>query len=92
MKSIPEHKETVLEAIEKQTIIPNFQEGGRFEETIAYNNGLKKAADVIREQEWVILSGKFVVYKDGSYKFVADGITWEYENDKNWLVTINQLS
>lgn len=31
---------------------------------------------------------KIVVYKDGSYKVIPDGITWEFENDKDWLVTI----
>ncbi len=31
---------------------------------------------------------KVVVYKDGTYKFVENGITWEYENDPDWLVTI----
>ncbi len=32
--------------------------------------------------------GKIVVWKDGSYKKVTDGITWEYENDKDYLTTI----
>ena len=31
---------------------------------------------------------KYVVWKDGSYLKVEDGITWEYENDKDWLVTV----
>jgi len=31
---------------------------------------------------------KIVVWKDGSYKFIDDGVTWEYEQDKDWLVTI----
>ena len=33
-------------------------------------------------------NSKIVVYKDGSFKLIKDGITWEYENDENWLVTI----
>lgn len=32
---------------------------------------------------------KIVVWKSGGYKFIPSGITWEYENDKDWLVTIN---
>jgi hypothetical protein len=32
---------------------------------------------------------KIVVWKDGTHKLVRDGITWEYENDKDYLVTIN---
>lgn len=32
---------------------------------------------------------KIVVYKDGSYKIVKSGITWEYENDKDWFTTIS---
>lgn len=32
---------------------------------------------------------KIVVWKDGTFKLVKDGITWEYENDADWLVTIN---
>lgn len=31
---------------------------------------------------------KIVIYKDGSYKIVKDGMTWEYENDKDWFSTI----
>jgi hypothetical protein len=31
---------------------------------------------------------KIIVYKDGSYLYIEDGITWEYENDFDWLVTI----
>ena len=33
------------------------------------------------------IESNFVVWKDGSYKEVF-GETWEFENDKNWLVTI----
>ena len=31
---------------------------------------------------------KIVVWKSGEYLIVNNGITWEYENDKDWLVTI----
>lgn len=31
---------------------------------------------------------KIVVYKDASYQLVEDGVTWEYEGDPDWLVTI----
>jgi len=31
---------------------------------------------------------KIVVWNDGSHKFIEHGITWEYENDKDWLCTI----
>lgn len=34
------------------------------------------------------LSRKIVVWKDGTYK-EETGATWEYENDEDWLVTIN---
>ena len=33
---------------------------------------------------------KIVIWKDGTYLKVKDGVTWEYENDKNWLVTIDK--
>lgn len=33
---------------------------------------------------------KTVIFKDGTYIEVADGITWEYENDKNWLLTLSK--
>ena len=35
---------------------------------------------------------KIVIYKDGSYKIVEDGITWEYENDEDWLSSINLIN
>lgn len=31
---------------------------------------------------------KIVVWKDGTYKIIEDGITHEFENDDNWLTTI----
>lgn len=31
---------------------------------------------------------KAVIYKDGSYKMVD--VSWEYENDPDWLCTIDQ--
>lgn len=31
---------------------------------------------------------KIVVWKDGSYRYVENGVTWECEDDPNWLVTI----
>jgi len=34
---------------------------------------------------------KIVVWKNGTYKFV-NGPTWEYEEDKDWLVTIPLFS
>lgn len=33
--------------------------------------------------------GKIVVWKDGTYKYISNGITWEYENDPEWFVTID---
>jgi len=32
---------------------------------------------------------KIVVWNDGSYRFFINEPTWEYENDEDWLVTIN---
>lgn len=32
---------------------------------------------------------KIVVWKDGSYRVFENGITYEYENDDDWLVTIS---
>lgn len=32
---------------------------------------------------------KIVYWKDGSYLIVEDGITWEYDNDENWLKTLS---
>lgn len=31
---------------------------------------------------------KIVIYKDKSYKLIEDGITWEYENDPDWFMTL----
>lgn len=31
---------------------------------------------------------KIVIYKDKSWKKVEDGITWEYENDPDWFMTV----
>ena len=31
---------------------------------------------------------KIVIWKDGSYKIILEGLTWEYENDIDWLTTI----
>lgn len=33
-------------------------------------------------------TGKIVVWTDGSWKYFSEGITWEYENDPDWLATI----
>lgn len=30
-----------------------------------------------------------VVFKDGSHVEIEDGVTWEFENDPIWLITIN---
>ncbi len=35
---------------------------------------------------------KIVVFKNGDYKIIESGITWEYENDNDWLVTIDLKS
>lgn len=32
---------------------------------------------------------KIIVWKNGDYKFVPANSTWEYENDPDWLVTID---
>lgn len=32
---------------------------------------------------------KIVVYKNGNYIVSTTGITWEYENDSDWLTTID---
>ena len=34
---------------------------------------------------------KIVIWKDGTYKYVRNGITWEYEADEDWLATIDVL-
>lgn len=31
---------------------------------------------------------KIVIWKDGTYKLIDDNITHEFENDKDWLITI----
>lgn len=33
-------------------------------------------------------TAKTVVFKDGTFIKVEDGVTWEYENDANWLATV----
>lgn len=33
--------------------------------------------------------GKIVIYKDGSHFYMEDGLTWEFENDEDWLATID---
>lgn len=32
---------------------------------------------------------KVVVWKDGSYKFIESGVTWEYEADADFLCVID---
>ena len=32
---------------------------------------------------------RLVVWKDGSHRYFKDGVTYEYENDPDWLVTIS---
>lgn len=32
---------------------------------------------------------KIVIWKNGDHKYVQNGVTWEYENDPDWLVTID---
>lgn len=32
---------------------------------------------------------KIVVYKDGTWTIIENGVTWECEEDKDWLVTIS---
>lgn len=34
------------------------------------------------------MNTKIVIWKDGSYKVISDGITWEFEQEKDWLTTI----
>ena len=36
-----------------------------------------------------IINKAIVVWKDGSYKVVDKNSSWEFENDQNWLLTIN---
>jgi len=33
--------------------------------------------------------GKIVVYKTGDFKFIKNGITWEWETDDDYLCTID---
>lgn len=54
------------------------------------NTYLSEAVDDILKYVKQIINPKqkTVVFKDGTYLYVADGVTWEYENDENWLLTI----
>lgn len=38
--------------------------------------------------DWDYSKAKVVVWKDGSHKVIEDGVTFEYENDDDWLTTI----
>ncbi len=42
-----------------------------------YYDGFQKAQEA-----------KTVIFKDGTFIKVDNGVTWEYENDANWLVTV----
>ena len=35
------------------------------------------------------MKGKIVIWKDGTWLYIENGITWEFENDKNWWFTID---
>ncbi len=35
-----------------------------------------------------IKDAKIVVWKDGTWEYVQNGVTFEYENDPDWLCTI----
>ena len=35
------------------------------------------------------MKGKIVIYQDGSYHYLENGIVWEFEQDKNYLLTID---
>lgn len=35
------------------------------------------------------MKGKIIIYKDGSHHYHEDGITREFENDENYLCTID---
>lgn len=47
-------------------------------------SGEKYVLKVDKDQQ-----SKLVVWKDGTHKVIEDGITWEFEQDENWLVTID---
>lgn len=44
---------------------------------------------LINQLEMELINKKIVVWKDGTSSIISDGITHEFENDKDWLTTIN---
>ena len=60
-----------------ELIVPNLPEGKP-----------QKLVDAIKTASEIINKSRLVVWKDGSYRYFENGITWEYENDPDWLATI----
>jgi len=55
----------------------------------AVSNLKKYAGDRVEVVESITINNpKIIVWKDGSYKKINDGLTYEFENDVNYLVTI----
>lgn len=59
------------------------------------NIGFKTSEEVV--EDWLRstlesygkkIEGKVVIWKDGSYRYFPEGVTWEYEADEDWLTTI----
>ena len=48
----------------------------------------KSEHNIIEQKVELNEQGKIVIYCDGSWKFYQDGITWEPENDEDYLTTI----
>ena len=40
-------------------------------------------------QSYMEKVGKFVIWKDGTWIYLQDGKSYEFEQDKNWLLTID---
>lgn len=58
------------------------------EKRYGFNREDRIAVDIDECDLYPLEEKSYVVFKDGSYKWVDSKSSWEYENDSDWLVTI----
>jgi hypothetical protein len=63
---------------------PDFQVEDESQSEEISKDDFEKIGEIINLQ-----NRKIVVYKDGSYHYLKDGLTWEFENDEDYLCTIS---
>jgi hypothetical protein len=56
---------------------------------IDHNKVTEQQSIAIRTILPIFISGKFVIFKDGTWDYIPNGNTWEYEGTSDWLLTID---